>query len=472
MNHFYITTTLPYVNADPHIGFAMEIIRADVLARFYRNIGYDVAFNTGTDEHGQKIYQKAQAEKKEAQAYCDYYAARFGDLKKALNLSYNHFIRTTDSHHQKAAQHFWTLCKKNGDIYKATYKVNYCVGCELEKTDSELINGACPVHPNQKLEQIEEKNYFFRFSRYQKPLLEFYENHPDFIVPSFRYQEMIHFVKKGLKDFSISRVKSKMPWGVPVPGDEEHVMYVWFDALVNYISTLGWPDDTKTFNAFWPGVQIAGKDNLRQQAAMWQAMLLSASLPLSKQIYIEGFITINGQKMSKSLGNVINPLDLVSQYGTDAVRYYVLKEIPAYEDGDFSHNRMHEIYTAELSNELGNLLNRLTTLGEKDGLSLEKNQISPQEWDESFKNHLYNFKYAEALADIWKDIRTLNKDINDFEPWKKQKEERFDFLTHSLQKLKKIGGMISLFMPETGEQILKSTSGNISKSMPLFPKIV
>src|SRR3989339_1129015 len=365
MKPYYITTTLPYVNAKPHIGFALEIIQADVLARYHMLCGDEVIFNTGTDEHGVKIYRKALEEGKEPQAYCDEYAAKFDALKQSLNLSYNKFIRTTDEGHMKAAQEFWKLCEKNGDIYKKDYKVKYCVGCELEKTDSELVNGKCPVHPNLEPEDREEENYFFRFSAYQNKLLEFYESNPDFVVPDKRFNEIKTFVKDGLNDFSISRLKEKMPWGVPVPGDETHVMYVWFDALINYLSCLGWPKDEKKFKAFWPGVQVAGKDNLRQQSAMWQAMLLSAQLPASKQIFIHGFITAEGKQMSKSVGNVVAPYDVVEKYGTDAVRYFLLGGLPSYEDGDWSETRFEEFYTAHLANGIGNLTSRVLTMVEK-----------------------------------------------------------------------------------------------------------
>ncbi|MCX6745337.1 MAG: methionine--tRNA ligase, partial [Candidatus Parcubacteria bacterium] len=281
---FYITTTLPYVNSEPHIGFAAEIVRADIIARYQRTLGKEVFFNTGTDEHGQKIYNKALESGKDPQAYVDEYAAKFELLDDTLDLSYNSFTRTTNPDHVKAAQEFWKLCDKKGDIYKKNYKIKYCVGCELEKRDSELVDGCCPLHPNQKLEIIDEENYFFAWSKYQQKLLDLYEKNSNFIVPNHRLNEIKNFVASGLQDFSISRLKSKMPWGVPVPGDKDHVMYVWFDALVNYISCLGWPKDKKQFKKFWPGVQVAGKDNLRQQSAMWQAMLMSAGLPNSNHV--------------------------------------------------------------------------------------------------------------------------------------------------------------------------------------------
>ncbi len=357
---FYITTTLPYVNSDPHIGFAAEIIKADIIARYQSQLGKEVFFNTGTDEHGLKIYRQAKEAGVDTQKYCDKYAAKFDNLKNALNLSYNKFIRTTESKHIAAVQEFWKRCDANGDIYKKNYSVKYCVGCELEKTESELVDGKCPLHPKQEIELVEEENYFFRFSKYQERLLKLYEDNSEFTVPAHRLNEIRNFVQGGLQDFSISRLAKKMPWGVPVPGDKEHVMYVWFDALTNYISTLGWPNDEDTFKKFWPVVQVAGKDNLRQQSAMWQAMLMSAGLPPSKQVLIFGFLTANGEKMSKSQGNVIDPFEVVEKYGADATRYYLVSEIQVFEDGDFSYEKFDIRYNADLANGLGNLVSRVS----------------------------------------------------------------------------------------------------------------
>src|SRR3989339_10003 len=467
--YFYITTTAPYVNADPHIGFALEIIQADVIARFKRLQGYDVAFGFGTDEHGIKIYQKAIEQKKDPLKYCDEYAKKFDDLKKMLNLNVTHFIRTTDPKHIVAAQEFWIRCFKNGDIYKKNYKAKYCVGCELEKTDSELVDDKCPVHPKLNIEIIEEENYFFRFSKYEKKLLELYKKNQEFVIPKYRLTEIETFVKKGLEDFSVSRLKKKMPWGIDVPGDPDHVMYVWFDALIYYISTLGWPKDEKNFNDYWPVVQVAGKDNLRQQSAIWQAMLMSAGLPNSKQIFIHGFITADGQKMSKSLGNVINPFDLIKKYGVDAVRYYLLREIPPSDDGDYSEKRMNEVYSSDLANELGNLVMRITTLAEKDGLTIN-NETMKQLNNEAIK--LFDtFQFNLILEKIWRHIKLLNKSTDDFAPWKKTPEERKEFLTKSLSEINQIGYELQPFLPATAEKILKATTGKIAKILPLFPRL-
>lgn len=467
--NFYITTTAPYVNADPHIGFALEIIQADVIARYKKLSGYGVLFGFGTDEHGLKIYRKALESKKDPQAYCDEYAEKFGRLTKALNVGVTHFIRTTDPDHMYAAQEFWNRCYKNGDIYKKNYRIKYCVGCELEKSDSELLNGRCPIHPNLKIEIYEEENYFFKFSAYQKKLLDLYQKNPSFVIPANRLEEIKNFVKKGLQDFSVSRLKSKMPWGVGVPNDKEHVMYVWFDALVFYISNIRWPKDEKEFLKWWPVVQLAGKDNLRQQSAIWQAMLMSAGMPTSKQILIHGFITSDGQKMSKSLGNVINPFDLVKKYGIDAVRYYLLREIPAFDDGDFSYRRMEEIYNSELANELGNLVLRITTLGEKDCLVVKDH--SKPEFTDSIRKQFDSFQFNIILEHIWKEIKNLNREIDNFSPWNKKPQERKDFLLYCFKSLKSIAFQLQPFLPETSEKIIKVTCEKIKKIPPLFPRL-
>ena len=474
---FYITTPLPYVNADPHIGFALEIIQADVIARYYRSNGYDVFFNTGTDEHGLKVFRKANEENIDIQKYCDIYAEKNEKLKLILNLSYDNFIRTTDEHHIKAAQEFWSQCYKNGDIYKKNYKIKYCVGCELEKTESELVNGKCPIHPNKEIEIIEEENYFFKYSRYQKILLDFYRKNQNFVVPESRFNEIKEFTKRGLEDFSISRLKEKMPWGVPVPNNGKHVMYVWFDALVNYISALGWPENQKKFKEFWPVFQVAGKDNLRQQSSMWQAMLLSAGLPNSKQIFIHGFITANGQKMSKSLGNVIDPFELVEKYGTDAVRYYLLREILSTEDGDFTYEKFEQRYNADLAGGIGNLVSRVLTMAQKIHLAIRQGVLSDDraKLKKEIKNTkisvdklLQEFKFNEALKVIWELISWCDKYINEEKPWENKKNSA-KAISNLIFAMKNIAEFLLPFLPETSEKIKKAIKEK--KSAVLFPLI-
>jgi len=473
-NKFYITTTLPYVNAEPHIGFALEIVQADAIARYYRQQGDEVFFNTGTDEHGLKIYRNALEQKKDPQKYCDEYAAKFDDLKKALNLSYDNFIRTTDKHHIKATQEFWQRCFDKGDIYKKNYKVKYCVGCELEKTESELKNDKCPIHPNLDLEIINEENYFFRYSNYRNKLLELYKNNPSFVIPSFRLNEITKFTEKNLEDFSISRLKEKMPWGVPVPNNDKHVMYVWFDALINYISCLGWPNNLEKFNEFWPGVQVAGKDNLRQQSSMWQAMLLSAGLPTSKQIFIHGFINAaGGQKISKSLGNNIDPFELVEKYGTDPVRYYLLRHINPVDDSEFDIKRFEELYNADLANGLGNLVARVSNLLEKNNIEVKIKKNSDKNLINNFNTKIQEYKFNEALEVLWQKLRECDEIITKKQPWKlKDKVEIKNILEPIAQNILNVAELLQPFMPEISEKIIKQfIEKQIKKSEILFPRI-
>lgn len=478
-NKYYITTTLPYVNAEPHIGFAAEIIRADVLARYKRQNGFEVFFNTGTDEHGLKIFRKAEEKGIDSQAYCDEYAAKFDNLKTALNLSYNSFMRTTDKNHVRLAQEFWQRCAENGDIYKKNYKVKYCVGCELELTESELVDGKCPHHPNQELELIEEENYFFRWSNYADKLLEFYKNHPDFIVPPHRANEINAFIERGLQDFSISRLKEKMPWGVPVPGDEDHVMYVWFDALTNYINCLDWDKAPEHFTSFWGtheapnAIQVAGKDNLRQQTAMWQAMLMSAGFPNSKQVLIFGFITSDGQKMSKSLGNVVNPYDLVEKYGTDAVRYYLLSELKPFEDSDFTYEKFETKYNADLANGLGNLVARVSNMLEKNKIKIDIKAGSDKGLISSFQEKVEAYQFDEALKVLWDELKKDDEFLSEQQPWKMQDlEEIKKTLEPTAQSILNIAQLLEPFLPEAAGKIIKQFSAKqIKKSGSLFPRI-
>ncbi len=468
VTHKYFTTTLPYVNGPPHIGHAFEMVRADASARFKRLEGFDVFFNTGTDEHGQKTFRKAQEEGVTPQELVDKYAGKVEELIENLNLSNDNFVRTTDESHKQAAQAFWKRCADNGDIYKKEYEGLYCVGCEMFVTQRDLNeDGECPDHPGQKPEKISEENYFFEFSAYEDELLEFYENNPDFIVPEGRFNEMKQFVKDGLKDFSISRVADKLPWGVPVPGDESQVMYVWFDALSNYISTLGWPDDEEKFQRFWQKghpVQFAGKDNLRQQAAMWQAMLLSAGFEPSEQIVIHGHIQSGGQKMSTSVGNVIDPQEVIDEYSTDVLRYYLLRHLHSFDDPDMTMEDLKEAYNANLANGLGNLVSRImkmyTSYDMEVAIDSDEQTAIEMEDMETLQEHMNNYRFDEALDYIWAEIGHLDAYITDQEPYKKiksddegEQENAKEVVAYVVIRLYDVAVMLEPFMPETARRI-------------------
>ncbi len=469
---FYITTTIPYVNADPHIGFALEIIQADIIARYKKLAGFDVFFNTGTDEHGIKVYRNALDKKMDPQEYVDGYAEKFKNLRKPLGLSEDiHFIRTTDPRHMSAVQEFWRRCSAAGDIYKKEYSVKYCVGCELEKTDSELVDGKCPIHPNLSIEIIKEENYFFRFSKYAPALLDLYKKKPDFVIPDFRFNEIIAFVERGLEDFSISRLKSKMPWGVDVPDDPDHVMYVWFDAFINYISTIGWPTDIETFNRFWPVTQYAGKDQIRQQAAMWQAMLISAGINIpSEKIVIHGFITSGGQKMSKSLGNVVDPLVIVEEYGTDALRYYLARHIHPFEDSDFTMDKFKEAYNANLANGLGNLVSRVVKMAATNDVHVSTTDSNNSAMIELYKEYYDRFEINKVCDEIWKKITAADKFVQENEPFKKVKVDptagKAD-IKYLLQEVLGVAILLEPILPETSKKIKDAIEANIV-SAPLF----
>jgi methionyl-tRNA synthetase len=474
---FYITTTLPYVNAPLHMGHALEFVRADTIARYKKLVGFDVYFNTGTDEHGSKIHNKAVEAGLTAQEFVDRGFATFQNQLVSFGIDDNsrddvHFIRTTDEHHIVAAQAFWNRVMERGFIYKKNYQTKYCVGCESEKTDSELVEGLCPDHGTEP-ELIDEENYFFKYSAFQDKLLEMYKNNPNFIIPTFRMNEMQAFIERGLEDFSISRLKSKMPWGIPVPGDDEHVMYVWFDALTNYISTLGWPDEEGNFKTYWKEgtpTQYCGKDNTRFQGIMWQAMLLAADLPNSHQIVVNGFITADGGlKMSKTLGNVVDPKDIVDEYGTDALRYFLLKEVSSFEDSPFTMERFLASYNSGLANGLGNLASRILTLSEKylDACpEIAENSI-PQE----FFDYLEKFDIQKACEFLWAEIQSLDKYIQQNEPFKTIKTDETlgkQQITELVVRLYTVARMLNPIMPETNVTLKALIKANKKPSEPLF----
>ncbi|MCF7843578.1 methionine--tRNA ligase [Candidatus Gracilibacteria bacterium] len=490
---FYITTTLPYVNAEPHIGHALEFVRADVIARYKESLGYDVFFNTGTDEHGTKILEGAEKEGISVQEYVDRNAARFKELYPKLGITKDiHFIRTTDEKHIKAAQEIWKRCDQNGYIDKKEYEAKYCVGCELHKTDSELIDGKCPIHPNREIEIIKEENYFFAFKKIKPKLKELYENNPSLVIPDFRFNEIKAFLDRGLEDFSISRLKSNMSWGIPVPGDDEHVMYVWFDALTNYISTLDWPEG-ENYKKYWEQVgqekrevvQYCGKDNLRQQSAIWQAMLLAAELPTTTNIIINGFVTApDGTKMSKSLGNVVSPTEVieafkdVTDYPEDVIRFVLLHDISSFEDGGMSLESIKQSYQAHLQNGIGNLTNRIMKLA----VTYDVRLLEGETFVESINtpNYLHVspaldiFYVKEAIDGLMACIKTIDNNIQQQEPFKviKIDEIKGKVLIHkNLHDLWIIAQMLSVFMPSTSTKIIECIRENKMPEKPLFNRL-
>ena len=473
----YITTTLPYVNADPHIGFATEIVQADALARAWRLQGDDVFFSTGTDEHGQKIYEAAQKNGEDVQAYVDHYADEVKKLRDALSLTNDAFIRTTDPHHIAAAQEMWRRCDAASDIYKKSYTGLYCTGCEAFKTEREIENGHCILHPHLTLQEVTEENYFFRFSKYADQLLA-YLSREDAIVPEWRREEAINFVKNGLEDFSISREKERLSWGIPVPGDESQVMYVWFDALTDYISTLGWPEDSEgKFKKFWEGgttLQMAGKDQVRFQSLMWQAMLFSAGIKNTDQVFYHGFINSGGQKMSKSLGNVIGPYELVQKYGTEATRYLLLRHVHPTEDTDVTWERLDEWYTANLVNGLGNLVARVMKLAQDN---LQSPVSFNREIDRNLFEDLNNFKFNESLDKIFKLIALSDGVMTTIAPFKKVKSDNsterevgIQTINTLVKNMCTVANHLAPFMPATSEAILSAVRSN-TKPENLFPRL-
>lgn len=475
MSNFYVTTSIPYVNGEPHLGHAMEFIMADVLARHARHQGKPTLFCTGTDEHGGKIAEKAAEKGLTPQALADQMSQSFQDLAQRLNLSNDRFIRTTDKPHMQRAQIIWKALTQ--DIYKTKYIGWYCTGDEAFFTETEVKanNGVCPNH-NRPYEKIEEENYFFKLSKYTDAIYERITSGDFLVVPESRRNEMLSLLKEGLEDISISRPKDKITWGIPVPGDANQVMYVWFEALMNYITVLGYPEHDD-FKKFWPAdVQVIGKDITRFHAAIWPAMLLGLKLPLPKALYVHGFINVDGKKMSKSLGNYISPNDVIDKYGTDPFRYYFLRHIPSYEDGDFTWDTFDAAYNNELANELGNAVQRTAVMIQKyqDGLI---GDTPPAEHDTAaYDAALAACKFDRALDEVWDQVRGLNQYIDEEKPWAIAKTGDADHLREVLAYqascLIEIADLLEPFMPDTAAKIKGVFAEGILRPLQgtLFPK--
>ncbi|MEP7103337.1 MAG: methionine--tRNA ligase [Candidatus Dojkabacteria bacterium] len=453
MTKFYLTTTLPYVNAAPHIGHALEFFQADAIIRFYRKqLGVEnVFFNVGTDEHGLKIYEKALAENQTPKEYADFYAAKWQEFCKLFNINYDNFYRTTDPAHYKAAQAFWKACDAKGDIYKKKYEGLYCVGCEEFKTEKDLVDGKCPLHNTVPI-QYSEENYFFKLSKYKEELLDIYAKNKDKLKPSSKYDELINFIK-NIEDISISRLKKNLPWGIPVPGDDAQVMYVWFDALTNYANAVGYSTDEEKFKQWWPVTQIFGPDNLRFQCAIWQGMLLSAGLEPSKKFLCHGTILgPDGRKMSKTIGNVVSPFDQLEKFGYEAVRFYMLSELPTYGDAAYLEPDLKASFNSKLADNFGNLLNRVIHLANKKEASINNADLVEPEFKKEVENrkskieNLYtDFDIKLACDEIFQLAEYGNKYIQDNAPWSEKDSDKVQKVLNNLSYL--ISTVIDLYEP-------------------------
>lgn len=470
---YYITTAIPYVNAAPHIGHALEFIQTDAIARFHRILGKDVFFLTGSDENAQKNVISAEKAGIDVQRLVDVNTQEFKDLLRKLNISNDDFIRTTDKErHWGGVKKLWELCKKNGAIYKKSYTGLYCVGCEAFVTDKDLENGLCPEHLKPP-EEISEENYFFSLSSYQTILKELIETDKFKIVPQSRKNEVLSFINSGLEDFSISRPSSRMKgWGIPVPDDDGQIVYVWYDALANYITALGLDtDDESKFKKYWPAdLHVIGKGIIRFHAVYWPAMLLSADLPLPKTVFAHGYITVDGQKMSKSLGNVINPADMVGKYGSDALRYFMLREIPPFSDGDFSERALVQRFNSELVANFSNLYYRITSFIESNfsGEFSKMEQLGDTEKElkelfrgkvEEYKRLMEELRLNEALSIVMELSSHLNKYFQDKKPWVTIKEDEIECrrtIGFSIELLKIILNLFYPFIPEASEKGLEN----------------
>ena len=478
----YITTAIPYVNGTPHIGNALDYLLADIWTRYQKQNGNEVRFQVGTDEHGNKIAAKATELGLSPKAYTDQMYPNFEKLMKKVGAEYTDFVRTTDDHHVAAVQYIWKQLKPY--IYKGTYSGWYCMGHEAFFTDKEVqaTGGVCPDHQTP-YQQVSEENYFFKTSAFTDRIKEAINSGEMTIVPEFRKNEFLELIKDGLADVSVSRPKKSLTWGIPVPDDPDQIMYVWLDALANYITVIGYPDRQQEYTAFWPAdVEVIGKDILRFHAGIWPAMLLGIGLQLPKKLLVHGFINIGGAKISKTVGNVIDPNEIIDQYGVDAFRYFFSRHIPTLDDGDFTWEKFENAYNGELGNDLGNLIQRVSGMITRyqAGVIGEAEQT---EHDMSlYHEAMDSLEFNKAIDEVWGMVRSLNQYIDTVKPWEIAKQVKTDpdaephlteVLAHCAGALVQIGDLLYPFMPATAQAIHATFESGIVKPLDtvLFPKI-
>ena len=481
MKSFYITTAIDYVNALPHLGTAYEKIGADAVARYYRLCGYDTFFMMGVDEHSVNVEREAKSKGLDVLQYCDGMAQKFEEVWRSLNISYNKFIRTTDTKHRQVVQNFFQKIYDNGDIYKGFYEGFYCVSCENFILEKDLVDGLCSTH-KIKPEFLKEENYFFKLSKYQKPLLDFYESHRDFIQPEIRFNEIYNVVQSGLQDVSITRSNAK--WGIPVPFDSRYIVYVWFDALINYVSGIDYMfKESQSFEKFWPAdVHVIGKDITRFHCVIWPAMLMSMKLPLPKKVFGHGFVYLKGEKMSKTRGTVVSPLDAAKERGVDALRYYLLREVAFDRDGDFTWEDFYQRYDADLANDLGNLFQRVLSMIDRysKGKIGAIHYLLPvdQDFQSTFEKSFEKFHVcmkalalSPALSAVWECIQRSNRYVDETMPWSlnkdsNKKDELEKVLALLVEGLGVIAVMLAPFMPETAQKMWMEKSQSEFDSQP------